>query len=267
MFEIPVKEIIVNEDTQAILLEDDGTAYADNDVVGASSGGFIIDGWLPLTLGSELVALYGNMRIIKTATSAAVAQIATYLVTSTSAVADSEFRVVAQGLDLTPTEFQNRSVEKRYQIPVNSSAATIATAIAAAINADTYAAVTASVNSATVTLTAKTAGIQFWLYSTDISGTFTVTTPAALGVGTYDHLKNINWAKNVDFDRNAEWFPRKGATYNIYYFRVKKLNADGGNLQFPSSERLSNVQDFRIYARVGTTFNTAMDLLDDDCNQ
>src|SRR5882757_4112747 len=122
MFKIPVKEIVVNKDTQVRLLEDDGTAYQAADAT-PSAGGFILEGFLSLTLGSQLVLLSSATRIIKNATVAAVAQIATFQVTSTSAVKGDGFRIVSTSMDLTPTEYQNRDVEKRYQVSTTQASA------------------------------------------------------------------------------------------------------------------------------------------------
>jgi len=270
MFEapIPVKEIIVNNDAQVRLLEDDGTVYADNDTT-PTTGGFILEGFLPLIWATEMVLLSSATRIISTATSAAAAQIATYVVTSTSCPADSVFRITYQSLDLTPTEFQQLAPEKRYQVPVQSTTDGIGAAMAAAINADKHAPVTASYNTSndTLTLTAKTAGIAFSLYADDIVGTWTVTTAAALGIGTYDVLKNREWAANLDFDRNVDYFPKKDATYTTYYFRVtKSAAASSGTGSFPSLTQQSITTDYRLYVLNGLTLETKMNLLVGDLN-
>lgn len=265
-FELPVKDIIVNEDLQVALLEDDGTAYLAADAT-PTAGGIIMPGFLELTLGSEFDLLSTGVRIIKSTAVAAVAQISTYLVTSTSATADTTFRLVYDSLDKTGTEFQNVLLEKRYQIPVLSSAATIATAIATAINADKAAPVTASVSTATVTLTSKTTGVSFTLYSDNIVGTQTVTTAASLGLGIYDTIKNINWAANPDIDRNLQYLPRIGAAYTQYYFRLTRNAADGGGEgEFPSVKKQAITSDFRIFVRNGLTLETKLNLLVTDLN-
>jgi hypothetical protein len=268
IFEIPVKEIIVNDDSQVQLLEDDGTAYADNDV-NPTTGGVIFQGWLGLTWATEFELLAATTRIIRDTPSNGAAEVITYTLTSADAPADCVFRLQVDSLDLTPTEFQNRGYEKRYQIPAQTTVDGVGAAIAAAINADSNAPVTAAYNSGTdvLTLTGKRVGETFRLYSTDyVLPAVSVTTPASLGVNTYAVLKNINWAKNLDFDRNEAWFPRQGAQYNSYYFRLKKKTADGGDTQYPTIEKKDVVTDYRLYVRTGTTLATAMDLLVGDLN-
>lgn len=264
--EIPVKDIIVNEDSQVVLLNASGTAYSNSDA-SPSTGGIILEGFLSpgTVLGSEFDILYASMRILKQTTVAAVAQVATLVLSSTLVLADATFRLVYQSLDLTPTEFQNVPVEKRYQIPVQSTTAGIGAAIIAAINADKYAPVTVT-GSTTLTFTAKKTGVNFWFYSDTIAGTWAVGTAASSGNGIYDTLKNINWSQNFDIDRNLEWLPRKGASYTQYYFRITKNNAAGGSNAFPSLAKQAIKTDYRLYVRNGLTLETAMNLLTTNMN-
>lgn len=268
IFEIPVKEIIVNEDTQVQLLEDDGTAYADNDTT-PTTGGIILQGFLGLTMATEFELLATTTRIIKDAPAAAAAEVTSYVLTTATIAQDSVIRMVVDSLDLTPTEFQNRGYEKRYQIAAAATVDAVGAAIAAAINGDKNAPVVAVYTSGTDTLqlTAKQTGQTVRLYSADyVLPTVSVDTAASVGVNLYDNVKNVNWAQNVDFDRNPEWFPRKGAQYNSYYFRVKKKSADGGDIAFPTLEKYDVVTDYRLYVRTGLTLATAMDLLVGDLN-
>ena len=62
MIKIPVKHLIVNSDIQARLLEEDGTTYTAADVT-PSAGGIILEGFLPLILGSEFELLTTAVRI------------------------------------------------------------------------------------------------------------------------------------------------------------------------------------------------------------
>jgi len=268
MFELPIKEIIVNEDSQVRLLEDDGTAYTATDA-SPSSGGFILEGFHSLILGSELVLLRTATRIIKDAQVAPAAEVTTYVLTGASIAQDTVIRLVVESLDLTPTEFQNRGYEKRYQIAAAATVDAVGAAIAAAINADKNAPVVAAYTSGTDTLqlTCKNTGEQARLYSTDyVLPAVTVATPASLGIGNYSNLKNINWSKNFEVDRNSMYFPRPGAEYTTYYFKTKTKSADGGDTDFPTEQKRETTQEFRLYVREGLTLETALDLLVTDMN-
>jgi hypothetical protein len=265
MLKLPVKEIIVNKDSQVRLLEDDGTAYAAADAT-PSAGGFILEGYLSLTLGSQLVLLKAATRIIKDATAAGVAQIATFTVSSTSALKGDVFRIVSTSMDLTPTQYQNRDVEERYQLSSDqSSAANLAAHIRDTINANKNSKVTASAAGAVVTITHKEKGVTFGFFSSKILGAFAITTPAALPVNTYDTLKNRNWATNLDFDRNVEYFPEYGATYVSYYFEVDRAGFVGGQT-VPSEKNVTSRTGYRLYVKTGSALITALDLLVTDMN-
>lgn len=294
---IAAKEIIVNDDSQVRLLEDDGTVYLAADA-SPSAGGFILEGFLSLLLGSQLQLLKAATRIIKDAPAAGVAEITAYTVTAaTGAPANSIFRLVNDSLDLTPTEFQDRPTEKRYQTSsASTDAATLVTQLVNAINADKNASVTAykgfanaspsQDDSAKIVLIAKTAGIKIDLYvSQSVSSvtltknaaavtvyhtaedTSAVTISPALPINTYDYLKNIEWAKDLDFDRNVNWMPLPGKTYNSYYFEVNGTarigHADGSLVnEVPGSIRTG----YKVWSLVGSTLSTKMDLLVTDMN-
>jgi len=269
MFKLPVKDIIVNADSQVRLLEDDGTAYAAADAT-PSAGGFILEGFSQLILGTQLALLKAATRIIKDTPSAGAAEVTTYVLTGVGCIADCIFRLVYTSMDLTPTEQQNQSLEKRYQIPVQTTVDGVGAALAAVINGDKYAPCTASYNAGTdtLTLTAKNVGVELTLYSTDYvlpaKGT---TTPAALPVNVYDSLKNINWSKNHTFDRNLNWAPIPGNQYNSYYFEIDSDPvADLGDTDVPSEVHGKVRTGFRLWVKTGTTLATAMDLLVTDMN-
>jgi hypothetical protein len=290
MFKIPVKEIIVNNDSQVRLLEDDGTAYADNDTT-PTTGGFILEGFLSLTMATQVQLLKAATRIIKDTPVAGVGETAAYTVVSTAAAAGDVFRLVVDSVDLTPTEFQNIPTEKRYQFSsAKASAATIAAHIAATINADPKAPVTAYAgfnnaspaqdDSAKVVIVAKYVGQKVNLYSNKITMTkvanatvvyhtvedTSVTTAVATSpVGTYDALKNIDWAANMDFDRNVNWYPAQGAQYNTYYFEVNDTGFTSGQ-DVSGGVNLAVKTAFKMYVKTGTTLATAMDLLVGDLN-
>lgn len=321
MFNIPVKEIIVNDDSQVVLLEDDGTAYADNDVVADTSGGFILDGlineviWASRTLAltktpkggkNAYIRFYtGSDCMLKTAYSAGTAEIAAYTVTAAGgAKAGDTYRLVIESLDLTPTEYQNRPIEKRYQLSVNCAAAVdVIAELVSRINGDPTSPVTATAgfdntgetsplqdDSAKIILTAKKTGLKINLYvgtysdstqttysvslSKDAAGvdvvyvadTVYTTVAAALPVNTYDAVKNINWSKNFNIDVNINWMPLHGANYNSYYFEVgtTQLQTQVGNNPHVGEVNNDQVYGVRLFVKNGTTLDTAMSLLEGD---
>lgn len=294
---IPVKQIIVNDDSQVRLLEDDGTAYADNDTT-ATTGGFILEGFLSLVLTTQMVLLKAATRIIKDTPVAGAAETAAYTITAASGIAaNSIFRLVTDSIDLTPTEFQNRANEKRYQTSsASTTAATTVAQLVAAINADKSSPVTAYAgfnnvtpvqdDSAKIVLVAKKVGISVDLYvGSGVSGisiakvaagttvyhtaedTSVTTAKASLPINTYDYLKNIEWAKNLDFDRNLNWMPLPGTSYNSYYFEIEGTafvgHGDGSlHSEVPGKQRVGH----KLWVKTGTTLATALDLLVGDVN-
>jgi hypothetical protein len=320
MFNIPVKEIIVNNDSQVVLLEDDGTAYSDNDIVADTSGGFILDGfieeviWASRTLAltktakggkNSYVRFYtGSDCMLKTAYSAGTAEIAAYTVTAAGGAKYGDtYRLVVESLDLTPTEYQNRPIEKRYQLSVNCAAATnVITELVSRINGDPTSPVTAVAgfdntggvpdqnDETKIILIAKKTALKINLYvgsyadSTQTAYTVSLSKAAAavavayaadtthttvapaLSVGTYDAVKNINWSKNFDIDVNVNWMPLPGANYNAYYFEVgtTQLQSQAGNDPHPGELTNDQVYAVRLYVKSGTTLDTAMTLLEGD---
>lgn len=326
MFNIPVKEIIVNSDSQVVaqsqvtgrspLIQ----AYADNDIVGSTNtGALILEGFLNEPIwctstaattagfrggkGSYFNGATGAARMIRTAASAGVTAKVAYAITAASgAKAGDTYRVVTDSLDLTPTEYQNRPTEKRYQLSVDcANAGAIATELVARINADPKSQVIAykgfnnaspaQDDSTKIVLVAKTAGVSVALYVGEFSvvgqttysvsltksanaatvyhtaeDTSVTTSDAALPVGTYDALKNINWAKNFSIDQNINWMPLPGASYNTYYFEV--VSPAGtlypGNDVNPNELHNNQVYGVRLYVRSGLTLDTALNLVDGD---
>lgn len=369
MFKIPIKQLIVNSDSQARLLEDDGTTYADGDCT-PTGGGFILENFLPLVLGSKMTLLASATRIRAQAGAAAVACVGAATVSDTAGSKGDVFRVVVDSLDLAPTVFQNTIVEKIYQlrqdiaaasavaqvetititgtsgtaditlaggltktatfntnldttasdfvsanaaayaavgITITSGTATIiftaATAgvsftapaianatgdlagtvahtaanvesgaqkladeIAAVINLDSNGFVTASVASNVVTLTAVTGGQKVALYSADITLSWAEDTPAALPINTYDALKNKEWARNLDYDRNEWEMPRQGVTYKSYYFEVDWTGVIAGS-DVAGQTNQAGRTGFMIYVNpAASTLVTALDYLVGDVN-
>jgi hypothetical protein len=269
MFNIPVKEIIVNDDTQVVLREDDGTTYtlADAD---PSAGGFILDGFLSLVLGSQLQLLKAATRIVKTEPAAAVAEVVSYVLTTATAAADTVFRLTEESLDMTPTLFQTRPVEKRYQIPAQTTVDGVGAAIAAAINGDANRQVNATYTAGTDTLqlTAIKKGTTIRLYSsTYVLPAVTVNTAGKLAINTYDYLKNINWSKGVEIDRNLNYFPLPGVSYNSFYFEVNGNVQDTvGNSPIPSEKHGTVKYGVKLWVKEGLALESALDDLLADMN-
>jgi hypothetical protein len=314
MFNIPVKEIIVNDDSQVQLLEDDGTAYADNDIVADTSGGFILQGFLNEVIWAGSAAVSSTLRggkqsylrfvtgtdaMMKTTQSAGAAEIAGWTVTAASGAKKGDtYRLVLDSLDLTPTEFQNRPVEKRYMLGVDcADAAAVIAELVAQINADTNAPVTAYAgqvaDAAKICLVGKSAyvGVKFDLfvgsYANVDQTTYTVslakvanatlidiaagdqtTQAAALPVNTYAALKNINWAKNFHIDRDINWMPLPGATYTSYYFEVvsPQIQTQAGSEPVPNQLQNAQVYGVRLWVNnlSAPTLLAAMNFLEGD---
>lgn len=279
IFRLPEKQLIVNQAGQLRILNGAASATYTDIATPATTDGFVLEGFHfgPILLGN-LKPYSGNTRIKAEAAVAAAAQVATFVANAvTGAAAGEPFRIVFDSLDKTPVEFQNQPLEKHYQVSVdlanNATAAQVATAITNAINADKNSPVTASVNTATVTLTAKTTGFTFRLYTKPtsqgglITGTWTVTTPATKGINTYDNLKNINWAKNLDFDRNVEYFPEYGATYKSYKFVVRSTGpVSAGGTEVVGQAAPVSETEFQLWIKTGLTLITTMDLVVADAN-
>ena len=322
MHYLPAKEIIVNDDSQVIAREDDGTAYADNDIAaGSNTGGLILDGFLNDIIWSTATAAAANAnkgaknsyfkllasatRMIRTTPSNGVPETAAWAITAAGGAKKGDtYRIVFDSLDLTPTEYQNRPVEKRYQLGVDcANAAAIVAALVAQINGDpdslciAYAGFNnvtpAQDDSAKIVLVGRNVGVSVNLYVGEYSvwdqtaysvtlaksaaaatvyhtaeDTSVTTAIATLPVNTYAALKNVNWAKNFHIDRDVNWMPLPGATYNSYYFEVVTQVAQTQPGNDPNVGEVKGVQEFpvRVYAKVGTTLATALDLVTTDLN-
>ncbi len=279
MIRIPEKQIIINNANQISVLKKDGSGAYTDITTPATTDGFILLGFLGPVAFGDLKAYSGNTRIKAEAAVAPAKQVATFTPAAVTGNATGEnLRLVWDSLDKTPTEFQNQPLEKIVQLGTvvnNATAIQVGTAIGAAINADKNAPVTAAVNGGTgvVTLTAKDTNVTFRLYTKPtaqgglVTGTWAVTTPATKGINNYDNLKNINWAKNLDFDRNVEYFPEYGATYKSYKFIVK-------NTGFVASPDIAGAVppangsevEIQLWVKTGLSTITTLDLIVADAN-
>lgn len=295
---IPVKHLIANADSQARLLEDDGTPYTAADAT-PSAGGFILEGFLPLILGSELELLAATTRIRSEAASAGAAgAIRIELAVDSGAIKGDIFHVRVKNPELVPTEFQQYiPLEKRYQLSGGVAAATdsdhsVASQVVATINADKHAHVTAAVvagvgNEGVIEITAKEVGqsVEFYVSQENEAGgltlatapvvltydtgvKWTVQTVASNSVNDYEYLKNIDWARDLDFDRNVEFQPEYGASYTAYYFEANWSPKDIGGHTVPSiaPEQQAGRTAFKVWVKDGLALKTAMDLLVTDMN-
>jgi len=262
-FSIPVKQIIVNSDSQVDVI--DGLTGIND-----ATGPFGISGFFNNLDASQLDVLpEGSIKVREVPAVAATAEDADFTFTLGAAAGDVVI-VRENSLDLTPTEFQNQDVDKRYQLPVCADAVATAVAAAAAINADPYAKVVATAPGAGVlTLVAKETGSEFAVYTGESNVTLLepvapVKDPdvvAVLGTGNYDTLKNINFSKNIEEDRNQEYFPKKGSTYTQHYFEVNWTTVDLGGQRVPSALAAAGKTAFQIWSVVGSATEIALKAL------
>jgi hypothetical protein len=295
-FKIPLFQYIINNDSQATLKADKaGTISnyaAGTDLSPANAAHlFAVEGELGWVGADKLTLLAASTRIRKQVWAAAVKGIKAYTVSSTSAAAGDGFRIVYDSFDKSPTAYQNIPLEKRYQISAaKSSIATVVANMVAVINADANAPVIAYAgfnnaspiqdDSAKIVLVAKDERVTFDLYSSKIAFTAvaagatvyhtvedtSVTTVASSNsVNDYENLKNKQWVTDVDFDRNAEYFPEKGAKYNSYYFEVNWTQDTGGD-SVPGQVAVSGKSQFMFYVKQGLALDTAMDAMTTDMN-
>ena len=273
-FKIPLYQYVINSDEQAVLLADKAGVVAPygelTDLLPTDASHlFKVEGELGWIAAPDLVLLDTAVRVRKETASAGIKQVVTVTITSTTAAAGDVFRIVTSMPSLEVTAYQNIPLEKRYQIAVDcASADEIADAIVASISADTNALVAASKGAAgEVVLTDKSAVQTSAFYSSAFDFTSAVTTAAAPPVGTYDELKNKQWAVNVDFDRNEEYYPRRGVNYNSYYFEVQteQVPATGGD-SVPSQVAVETKTAYIFYVAENTTLATAFDALVTDMN-
>lgn len=302
MFNIPRKEIIVNDDTQVVLKgSTDGIAFvayvAGTNLVPTTAAHRVqIEGFLTNIPVTSLQLLAAATRVRKSTGAAAVVETSSYVVTLVGAgpAAGDIVMLRTDSLDLTPTEFQNRGTEKRYQFTTGQT--TIATIIAhlvATINGDKAAQVVALAgrnnttpaqnDSAKIVLQAKKPGITIddpiildpvnaangftltrdavatTVYYGTVDGTNVITARAALGVNTYDYLKNINWSKNFSIDQNLSWMPLPNVTYNSYYFEVNGTVPDNvGNNPTPNEVHGLIKTGYSIFVKQALTLDTAL---------
>jgi hypothetical protein len=290
MFQIPVKEIIVNSDSQVVAKNATGGAYLSPNMATANANaGLFLEGflteviWASKTIADNTTYTLSNRagntsyfaastaggKIIKTAASAGTQGTASYVLTVANCAAGTVFRLVEDTLDLTPVQYQNRPIEKRYQVSAAQTTIDgVGAAIAAAINADpnAWATVTYTAGTDTLLLTSKKVGTRIQLFSVDYALPTPTLVQGTLPIGTYDAVKNINWAKNFNIDQNINWMPLPGASYNVYYFEVnsRSIAASYGNSPIPNEAHNSQIYGVRLYVKSGLTLDNALTAADGD---
>ena len=133
------------------------------------------------------------------------------------------------------------------------------------INADSNASVVATYDDVTLTLTAKEFATSFELFHPNVEGVYATGTPAVNWVNDYENLKNYQWAVNVDFDLNAEYYPEKGTKYNSYYFKFDWTQDTGGHT-VPGLKAVTGESTAIIYVKQGIALDTALDAFTTDMN-
>lgn len=298
-FKLPVRQFIINDDIQGVLRADKAGTFSDyggaTDLDPATATHlFKITGQTDWTKVTDLQELASAVRVRKQVWASAVKPIKAYTVTSSAVSAGDVFRIVWDSLDKTPVEYQNIPLEKRYQFSADQ--ATVANVIAnmvAVINADENSPVVAyaGFNNATpaqddsdkIVLIAKNFREDFEIYPstngtlalTEVAAGTTVyhtvedtnddTVAASDYVNDYENLKNKQWVADLDFDRNAEYFPQKGAKYNSYFYKVDFTQDTGGHT-VPGQKAVTGEVTFIFYVKQGIALDTALDAFATDMN-
>jgi len=279
-FSIPRFNYIVNSDDQVQLYGDDGTgpvAYSAG-LVTPSAGKVSMRGELDWFETVQFQLFSATSRIKIEAPNNGTYRAVTYVPSGDLANVKTGhvFRVVTDQPSKENTAYQNIPVEKRYQIPRDCTTEDeVAEAIADAINADDAALVTAQYTSgAGVKLIDNHMRGKSNMYvgldpegNTPVWGLVaTVNDEGTDPINTYDALKDEFWAKNVDFDRNAEYFPERGAKYKGYSFKLKSTSVSPGGHTVPSQVPVESETEYTFYVKEGLDFETAMSLLAVDMN-
>ena len=285
-FVIPRFQYIINSDSQVQLYGDDGTGPAPytaaSDLLPTNSAHkFSMIGELDWLGTTQLQLLEAAIRVRKETADAGTHQVVEYTVAGTidatnPALKGTVVRVITDQPSKEYTAYQNIPNEKRYQLPRNCvTLEEVAQAIVDVINADNAALVTAAVGTGGVfTLTDKFVKTRSLLYlGLDPDGNETawtistnVTTPGENPINTYEVLKDIQWSNSVDFDRNAEYYPEKGAKYTSYTFKIQGTEIASGGHTLPSKVPGTFETEYVFYVKEGLDFNTAMDAFAFDMN-
>lgn len=295
-FKLPVRQFVVNSDIQAVLKADIAGTISN---YGAGTNLdptlathlFKLEGEIDWIKGTQLQLLAAATRCRKQVWATAVKGVKAF--TMPAAVTQGDvFRITWDGLDKTPTEFQNIPLEKRYQFSktISASATDVVANMVAVINADPNSPVIAYAgfnnvtpaqdDSTKVVLVAKDYRYDFEVYCNAVTftavavgttvyhtaeDTSAVTAVATDWVNDYENLKNYQWVADLDFDRNAEYFPEKGAKYNSYFFKVDWTQDTGGHTVV-GQKAVTGETTFIVYVKQGIALDTALDAFATDVN-
>lgn len=144
------------------------------------------------------------------------------------------------GLEYEPVDY---SKPYYFTAKANLTATEFAQAVKAYIQQDLNAPVTITGNAATLTFTAKVAGVEFVVYIYEdldlpYNGTWTVTTLADKGKGNYEDLLRLKGEAMLEpyqpsFERDG--IPQPGASYTMYKWEIEHDYKDEiGGIKIPN---------------------------------
>jgi len=276
-FQIPVKQVIINDTAQLELYGDVGAGPVLIPEIAGTPAHFLdpsdpshklsLRGKVDWFLAEALVLLEAAERIKKSGADLGQRQRVDYTVqlpVGVTAPKGTVVRVVTWSYDLENTAYQNKPLEKRYTLSKDCDTADeIADDIVAIINADT-------VRPVHVTASGTPGVFSVFDLSTTHSSEVFVGIPYAAdtplftfadsiiverknGYNTYEQLKNLQWSKGVEVDRTAEYYPIHGAMYNSYYFNVESDTLAIGGFDVPSEVPETTVTEFVFYVNQSLT--------------
>jgi hypothetical protein len=261
-FRKPVKTLIVNSEAQLAVTLIDGSP-----VVTGAEDKFSLAGFIDVLFNSTApeiptgAAKLVENSAIKTAASSAVAEQRTYTLSNPKindlgyGYAGGGFIVVklkVEDLSQEKVEYHNDGTDRRYQVEFTEDVEALTLRLAAAINADEYGDVTATVVGADgIRITANAVAKQVRLFSEGVTLTQTALTAGSTGKGTYDILKNLQWSNAMtgasEFDRREEYFPRKGGSYTEYFFTtITDVTYLGGDDVADNADKKST-SEYRLF--------------------
>lgn len=279
-----VKKLLINDPSQLVVLDGDGTPFVAGDF-NAAGEDILMQGFIDRLLFEDLVLLAPATRIKVTAPTVAATQASTLTVAAPSSALQTviDIRVLYEDLETPEVEYQNtRKIEKQFQVNLTgiTTNTAAATAIANAINADPYLPFTATVAAAVITIVPDRAGL--FILIADVPGLFAGTPTSGYGAlattvapsksyGTYNQLINYFFAtphNGSEFDRRSEYFPMKNASYRRYYFETLTTSNHLGSHFTSDQAPVQTRQGFELWVNVASasTLVTTLNLVATDCN-
>jgi len=278
-FVIPTFQYIINNEEQAVLFGsndgDDAVPY----VPGLLSPLDIDDkfniegelGWIDTT---ALQLISPGVRVVKQIPEPTAYSIIEYGITKvTDLPLDFVFKTSSREFASSQIVYESEPLVKNYQIAIpGATAADIALQIVDTINADKNALVVAEIGAApeNVLLRSVSIGVVSKLVADEDYLTLAIISNliGSIGKGNYKNLKNVQWANCTDFDRDAEYLPKQGASYTAYFFHLLSENAAHGGHVTPTNvgEKLITEYVFYINNVDAANFNGAFSSLATDMN-